>query len=51
MYLNEQWLQRAMSFDEYLEKADMNVPTMKEHFEDTKVSDEVHQYFTWVSTN
>ena len=49
MYFDEQWLQRAMSFDEYLEKADMNVPTMKQNFADTQVSDEDHRYFAWVS--
>ncbi len=50
MGFDSEWLQRALSFDEYLEKATMNVPTMKENYAEARVSDEAHLYFAWLSS-
>ena len=36
---------RAMDFPSYLEKADMNAPTMRENFEDTRISESDREYF------
>ena len=37
---------RALSFASYLEKTDMNVPTMRENFEDTEIREEDREYFS-----
>jgi thiol-disulfide isomerase/thioredoxin len=48
MGFDSDWLKRAGSFDEYLEKADMNVPTMRQNLAEVIVSDEDHTYFSWL---
>ncbi len=40
---------RALSFDQYLAKADMNVPTMKENFEDTVLTPGDQAFFASLS--
>lgn len=37
---------RALSFASYLEKSDMNVPTMRENSEDTEIREEDREYFS-----
>ena len=46
MRFDGEWLDRADSFEGYLTKADMNVPTMKQNFEEITVKEEDHVYFT-----
>jgi thiol-disulfide isomerase/thioredoxin len=36
---------RALDFASYLEKADMNVPTMRENFNDTEIGEDDREYF------
>ncbi|HHY44883.1 MAG TPA: thioredoxin family protein [Firmicutes bacterium] len=36
---------RALDFASYVQKADMNAPTMKENFEDTRISEKDREYF------
>lgn len=43
-----EWLERALDFESYLAKADMNVPTMRENFNETRISPEHHEYFEWL---
>ncbi|QUL98477.1 MAG: thioredoxin family protein [Candidatus Fermentithermobacillus carboniphilus] len=43
--MEKDWLQRGLSFFEYLDRADMNVPTMKENYAETAVSPEDHKFF------
>ncbi len=46
----KEWLERALSFQEYVDKADMNVPTIKANYEDTQISEEDHKYFASLSS-
>jgi thiol-disulfide isomerase/thioredoxin len=46
----KEWLQRALSFEEYVDKAEMNVPTIRANYEDTEVSEEDHKYFSSLSS-
>lgn len=46
----KEWLERALSFQEYVDKAEMNVPTIKANYEDTQVSEEDHKYFASLSS-
>jgi thiol-disulfide isomerase/thioredoxin len=46
--MRPEWLLRALDFQGYLREADMNVPTMKKNFEDTRVNEEDHVYFHWL---
>ena len=48
MSFDASWLQRASSFEKYLEKADMNVPTMRQNFAEVTVKDEDDTYFSWL---
>ena len=43
--MQAEWLVKALDFPGYLGKADMNVPTMKENFDDTKVMPEDDRFF------
>jgi thiol-disulfide isomerase/thioredoxin len=40
-----EWRARALDFESYLAKADMNVPTMRENFRDTRIPDGDRAYF------
>ena len=46
----KEWLERALSFQEYVDKAEMNVPTIKANYEDTQISEEDHKYFASLSS-
>jgi hypothetical protein len=50
MAVETNWLKRALTFDQYVDKADMNVPTMKANFAETKVSAQDHNYFASLSS-
>jgi thiol-disulfide isomerase/thioredoxin len=43
--MKTEYLERGLDFESYLEKADMNVPTMKANFADTKIRSEDDAYF------
>lgn len=49
--MQAEWLARALDFEGYLAKADMNVPTMKENFQDTTVSPADDGYFKAMSAS
>ena len=44
----KEWLERALSFQEYVDKAEMNVPTIKANYEDTQISEEDHKYLSLI---
>ena len=46
----KEWLERALSLQEYVDKAEMNVPTIKANYEDTQISEEDHKYFASLSS-
>ncbi len=46
----KEWLERALSFQEYVDKAEMNVPTIKANYEDTQISEEDHKHFASLSS-
>jgi len=48
--MRQDWENRALSFDEYLAKADMNVPTMRENFEGTKIRPDDDNFFRALSS-
>lgn len=43
--MRPEWRARALDFESYLAKADMNVPTMRENFRDTRIPDGDRAYF------
>lgn len=43
--MKTEWLKRGISFFDYLSRADMNVPTMRQNYEETTVRDEEHRFF------
>ncbi|MGI6643610.1 MAG: thioredoxin family protein [Bacillota bacterium] len=43
--MNPAWAHRALDFEQYLQEADMNVPTMRENFANTQVKPEHDAYF------
>lgn len=47
--MQAEWLGRALDFQSYLSKADMNVPTMRENYEDTVVRPEDDLFFRGLS--
>ncbi len=47
--MDRQWALRALNFEQYLDGADMNVPTMKRNFEDVKLNEEDGRYFSGLS--
>ncbi len=50
MRFESRWLHQGKSFTQYMDEATMNKPTMRQNFRETKVPDEEHGYFHWLSS-
>ena len=48
--LEKEQIERALSFSEYLDKAEMNAPTMKANYQEIEISPEDHEYFSRLSS-
>lgn len=47
--MRSEWRQRGLDFESYLAKADMNAPTMRENFADTRIPDRDRAFFEELS--
>ena len=49
--MHQEWQARALTFEQYLEHADMNVPTMKENYQSIAVKTEDDAFFRKLSSD